>query len=102
MHTKFLRKMSAPWSPQEETCPVEGWAHTKSLQSCPTLCDPMYHSPPGSSVHGILQARILEWVAKPSSRGSSHREIKPAFLKSPALVAGFFTTSATREDPLDG
>ena len=32
-------------------------------QSCPTLCDPMNRSPPGSSVHGILQARILEWVA---------------------------------------
>ena len=43
----------------------------KSLQSCPTLCDPMDGSPPGSSVHGILQARILEWVAMPSSRGSS-------------------------------
>ena len=38
--------------------------------SCPTLCDPMDCSPPGSSVHGILQARILEWVAMPSSRGS--------------------------------
>ena len=36
-----------------------------------TLCDPMDCSPPGSSVHGILQARILEWVAMPSSRGSS-------------------------------
>ena len=36
-----------------------------------TLCDPMDCSPPGSSVHGILQARILEWVAIPSSRGSS-------------------------------
>ena len=34
-----------------------------SLQSCPTLCDPMDSSPSGSSVHGILQARILEWVA---------------------------------------
>ena len=40
-------------------------------QSCPTLCDPMDCSPPGSSVHGILQARILEWVAIPFSRGSS-------------------------------
>ena len=40
-------------------------------QSCPTLCDPMDCSPPGSSVHGILQARILEWVAFPFSRGSS-------------------------------
>ena len=37
----------------------------KSLQSCPTLCKPMDCSPPGSSVHGILQARILEWVAMP-------------------------------------
>ena len=37
---------------------------------CLTLCDPMDCSPPGSSVHGILQARILEWVAMPSSRGS--------------------------------
>ena len=45
--------------------------HAKLLQSCPTLCDPMDYSPPGSSVHGILQARILEWVAMPSSRGSS-------------------------------
>ena len=35
----------------------------QSLQSCPTLCDPMDCSPPGFSVHGILQARILEWVA---------------------------------------
>ena len=43
----------------------------KSLQSCPTLCDPMDHSPPGSSIHGILQARIPEWVAMLSSRGSS-------------------------------
>ena len=42
-----------------------------SLQSCPILCDPMNCSPPGSSVHGILQARILEWVAMSFSRGSS-------------------------------
>ena len=40
-------------------------------QSCPTLCNPMDCSPPGFSVHGILQARILEWVAIPFSRGSS-------------------------------
>ena len=40
----------------------------KSLQSCPTLCDPMDYSLPGSSVHGILQARILEWVAISSCR----------------------------------
>ena len=45
--------------------------HAKSLQSYLTLCNPMDCSLPGSSVHGILQARILEWVAMPSSRGSS-------------------------------
>ena len=38
-------------------------AAAKSLQSCPTLCDPVDCSPPGSSVHGILQARVLEWGA---------------------------------------
>ena len=38
---------------------------------CPTLCNPRDRSQPGSSVHGILQARILEWVAMPFSRGSS-------------------------------
>ena len=43
----------------------------KSLQLCLTLCDLMDYSLPGASVHGILQARILEWVAVPSSRGSS-------------------------------
>ena len=43
----------------------------QSVQSCLTLCDPMDHSLPGSSVHGSLQARILEWVAMPSSRKSS-------------------------------
>ena len=41
-------------------------AAAKSLQSCPTLCDPIDGSPPGSSVPGILQARLLQWVAIPS------------------------------------
>ena len=41
------------------------------VQSCPTLCDPMNCNPPGSSVHGIFQARTLQWVAVPSSKGSS-------------------------------
>ena len=45
--------------------------YVKSLQLCPTVCDPTDCSPPGSSVHGILQARILEWAAMPVSRGSS-------------------------------
>ena len=45
--------------------------HAKSFQSRPTLCDPMDCSLPGFSVHGILQARILEWAAISYSRGSS-------------------------------
>ena len=46
--------------------------HTKSLQTCLTLCDPMDSSPPGSSVHRILQARILEWVATSFSKACMH------------------------------
>ena len=45
--------------------------HAQSFQSCLTLFDAMDHSPPGFSVLGILQARILEWFAMPTSRGSS-------------------------------
>ena len=61
----------------------------KSLQSCMNLCNPIYHRPPNSSVHGILQARILEWVAMPSCRASSRRRAEPS---SPALTGRFFTT----------
>ena len=43
--------------------------YAKSLQSCPTLCNPKYGSPPGSPVPGILQARTLEWVAIESEKG---------------------------------
>ena len=67
--------------------------HAKSLQSCPTLCNAMDCNPPGSSVHGILQARMLEWVAMPSSRGLPNPGIKPTSLTSPALAGRFFTTS---------
>ena len=58
-------------------------------QSCPTLCDPMDCSPPGSSVHGLLQARILEWVAIPFSSGSSH----PKDQTQVSHIAGRFFTS---------
>ena len=62
----------------------------QSLQSCLTLCDPMDGSPPDSSVHGIFQARRLEWAALLSSRGSSDPGIKPVSLMSPALAGTFF------------
>ena len=59
-------------------CPLEtittlllGYKFKSLAQLCPTLCDPVDCSPPGSSVHGILQARILEWVAISFSKGSS-------------------------------
>ena len=58
-------------------------------QLCLTLCDPVDCSPPGSSVHGILQARIVERVAISFSRGSSRPVIEPT---SPALAGGFFTS----------
>ena len=63
-------------SPNQIVC-----MYAKSLQLCPTLCDPMDHRLPGSSVHGILQARILEWIAMASSKG--------AFWPT---AGGFFTT----------
>ena len=74
----------------------------KLLQSCPTLCDPIDCSPPSFFVLGILQARKLQWVAMPSSKGSSQPRdlpypgIKPSSLMSLAL-AGRLHHWATRE-----
>ena len=75
--------------------------HAKSLQSCPTLGDPVDYSLLGSSVHGIIQARILEWVAMPSPEDLPNPGIEPTSLWSPALAGGCFTTSAAwyRLDP---
>ena len=74
------------------------FVHAKLLQSsCPALCNPMDCSPPGSSGHGILQARILQGVAMPSSRASSLPRVKPRPLMSPVLASVFFTTSASWE-----
>ena len=56
------------------------------LQSCPTPVPRT--SPPGSSLHGISQARVLEWVAMPSVRGSSQPGIEPRYLMSPSLAGG--------------
>ena len=65
-----------------------GCVGAQSLQLCLTLCDAMECSLPGSSVHGILQARILEWVAMPSSGDLPNPGIKSMSLTSPALVVG--------------
>ena len=72
----------------------------KSLQLCLTLCDPIDCGLPGSSLHGILQTRILESVAIPSSRASSSPRDQTHICYSLALVGRFFTTSATWESHL--
>ena len=72
--------------------------HAKSLQSCLTLCDPVDYSPPGSSVHGILQARILEWVAMSSSRGSSWLRDQTC-VSCGFCIAGRFFTSEPQGKP---
>ena len=63
-------------------------------QLCPTRCDFMVSSPSGSSVHGISQARILEWVAIPFSRGSSQPRDQT---QVSCIASRFFTIWATRE-----
>ena len=64
----------------------------KLLQSCPTLCDPIDGSPPRSSIHGIFQARILEWVTISSSRNSSQPRA-PTHVSLPPVLAGIFFTA---------
>ena len=109
-HTEHSGKVSKPCSVSEE-----GWtiidksyrklqtavcARAKSLPSCLTLCDPVECSPPGFSVHGILQAKILERVAMASSRGASRlRDRICGFLKCPVSAGGFLNTSTPREAP---
>ena len=68
----------------------------KSLQSCSTLCDPMDCSPPVSSAHGIHEARILEWVAMPSSRRSSELRDRTCI----SCIAGRFFTAEPLGEPL--
>ena len=78
----------SPWGPKgsNTTLCLVSW-------SCPTLWDPMVCSPPGSSVHGIFQARMLEWVAISFSRGSSWpRDQKPTYSMSHALLVDSLLT----------
>ena len=79
-HSSSCCPGAEPWKPAVKE--LSGCLSAQLLQSCPTPCDPVDCSSPGSSVHGILQATILEWVAMPSSGGSSHPGMK---LMSPVL-----------------
>ena len=75
-HTQYnqlAKETQGSYSPEYARFPLETVLKCESevLQSCLTLCDPMDCSLPGSSVHGIYQARVLEWIAASFSRGSS-------------------------------
>ena len=99
-----LKPRSKKWG---NTTPIQYvlWIYTEAAglilmcvcaQSCLTLCHPMDYGPPRSTVHGTFPARILEWVAISSSRGSFHPGIKPASPKFPALQVNSLLW-ATRE-----
>ena len=92
-----LEKISFHSNPKERQCQRILNTNTYHRQSCPTLCDPMECSPLGSSVDGILQARILEWVAISFSRGCS----QPRDWTQVSCTAGrCFNLWDTREAPL--
>ena len=76
---------------------TQGEGEDEVTQLYPTLCDPVDCSLPGFSVHGILQARILEWLPCPPPADLPDPRIEPGSPASPALAGGFFTTSATWE-----
>ena len=95
----FLGLPAAGGSPGEYQAPIpkRGSCACSVAQSCLTFYDPMDCSPAGSTVQGILQARILEWVASSFSGDLLHPGIEPASLVSPEWAGGFFTTSAIWE-----
>ena len=81
-------------------CMLHACVHAKLLRLCPTLCDPMDHSPAGFSVHGILQARIRKWVAvsgTPFSRGSSQPRDQSRVSCGSCIAGRFFTTKPPGE-----
>ena len=71
--------------------------HVSRFSRVQLFCDPKDYSLPGFSVHGISQARILEWLPFPSPGDRPTPGVKPESLMSPALAGGFSTTSATWE-----
>ena len=94
----FLDSFSFFWkNPLENSFPVGGGGLVAQL--CLTLCDAMDCSPSGSSIHEISQARILEWVAIPFSRGSSQVRDRTHISY---ITSGFFTVWASRETPKTG
>ena len=91
----FIIGFGPPGLTSEGLGPVFCVCACQVVKSCPTLCDPMDCSPPGSSVHGILQATHRSGLPCPPPGDLPDLGIKPASLTSPALAGKFFTTSAT-------
>ena len=89
---------SCPWKngteylKEDVVCIYHGMMCPQLLQSFLTLCHPVDCSLPGSSVHGILQVRILEWVAMPSSKGSSRPKYQTHIFCIFGSTSGFFIT----------
>ena len=77
-------------------------ACVQSLHSCLTLCDPVGCNPVGFSVHGIFPTRMLEWVAMPSSRGSSPPRDRTHISCMSCIAGGFFTAESLGKPPEDG
>ena len=76
---------------------VHACVHVLATQSCLTLCDPVDYSPPGSSVHGILQERIVEWIPSPFSRGSSQLRDR---IPSPASQVDSLPSEPPEKSPI--
>ena len=91
----------SPWNSPGQNLLVnwEKWkVKVLAAQLCPTLCDPVNCSLPGSSVHGILQVRVLEWVTIPFSTGSSQGLLNcRTWTQVSQIAGGFFTIWATRK-----
>ena len=89
LHCKWILYQLNPGLTSQVICLL-----SEVAQSCPTLCDPMDCSLPGSSVHGILQAVVLEWIAISFSRGPSQPRARTQVSR---IVYRLFTVWATRE-----
>ena len=88
---------------QVGSLPLVPLGMANSLQSCLTLCDPMNCSPPGSSVYGIFQPRILEWIAMTSSKGSPQSTDQTCVTSVSCvscIAGGFFTTRCHLGSPV--
>ena len=96
-HFLHCRRILYHWATREVLIIIFVNVNVLVTQSCLTLCDPMDCSPPASSVHGILQARILEWIALPFFRVSSWPR---DWTQVSGIADRFFTIWTTRKAPL--